>query len=81
MRSIGPNEIKFKLQIIQMMRFTFIHIKYQSSPIDGSVTQTVFTVVCFIKIFRAFFKIEKIYKYIYTRIAHLIRLDKKIDMY
>ena len=24
MRSLGPNEIKFQLEIIQMMRFTFI---------------------------------------------------------
>ena len=28
-RSIGPNEIKFELQIIQMMRFTVIKYKFK----------------------------------------------------
>ena len=55
MRSIGPNEIKFELQIIQMTRFPFIkktkqkQNKFQNSPKDGTVTQTVF--ICISSLF------------------------------
>ena len=43
MRSIGPNEIKFELQIIQIYKKKKKKKKWNlNSPIDDAVTQTVF---------------------------------------